>query len=179
MNVFSPYILLEDSPSEIHLKENNFRKNLHLLILRFFPVLFLSAGIFLLLASSPTIPNWANAVMIIASIVSAIFIFSRKLVTEVLITKMSIDVNYNYFFRTHKQSYPVSFIDHLAYRRRGGRAPAYIYSAVIKGDNKREPLLKIPALCISEEKRTIIKNKLETLTGLKVIDTRIKIFSGQ
>lgn len=178
MNVFSPYILLEDSPSQIHLKENNLRKNLHLFILRFFPVVFLSAGIFLLLASSLAIPKWTNVVMIIASIIAAIFIFSRKLVTEVLITKMGIDVTYNYFFSTRKQSYPISFIDHIAHRKRGGKAPAYIYSAVIKGDNKREQLFKIPALYMSEEKRTIIKNKLETLTGLKVIDTRIKMFAN-
>ncbi len=175
MNVFSPYIVLEDCPSQIHIKENNLRKNLHLFILRFFPVVFLSAGIFLLLASSPAVPKWANVVMIIASIIAAIFIFSRKLVTEVLITKMGIDITYNYFLSSRKESYPIAFIDRITYRRRGGRAPGIFYSAVIKGSNKKERLLRIPTSYMNEEKKTIIKSKLETLTGLKVVNTRTTI----
>ncbi len=176
MNAFSPYILLEDSPSKIYLKETNFRRNLHLFVLRFFPVVFLSAGIFLVLASSPAIPQWPNVIIIVALIVATFFIFSRKLVTEVLITKMGIDITYNYFFSSRKESYPIAFIDRITYRRRGGRAPGIFYSAVIKGSNKKERLLRIPTSYMNEEKKTIIKNKLETLTGLKVVNTRTIMF---
>ncbi len=172
MNVFSPYILLEDSPEKIHLKENNFRRNLHLFVLRFFPAVFLSAVIFLVVASSPAIPKWSNAIIIVALIASAIFVFTRKFVTEVVITNMSIEVTYNYFFSSRKESFPIAFINHITYRRRGGKAPGVFYSAVIRGSNKKERLLKIPTLYMNEEKKTIIKNKLETLTGLKVINAR-------
>jgi len=109
MNIFSPYILLEDSPSKIHLKKNDFRKNLHLFVLRFFPVVFLSAAVFLLIASSPVIPKWFNVFMIIALIIAAFLVFSRRLITEVLITKTEIEVIYYYFLEEVNEVISCSF----------------------------------------------------------------------
>jgi hypothetical protein len=177
MNVFSPYVLLKDTPLIIHLKENNFRKNLRLLVLQFFPVVFIPAAIFLVLLSGTGIQNGLNIFMIVASIIATASILRRKVVSEVLITKTSIDVTYTYFFGSFTRSFPVSFIDHITCKRhmRGGKAPVYVFSAVIKGGSKIEPLLESRALYTNGEKRTIIKNKLETVTGLKVILARTRI----
>jgi hypothetical protein len=61
---------------------------------------------------------------------------------------------------------------------RGGKVPVYVFLAIMKGDGIKHPLFKIRALYTNGEKRTIIKNKLETLTGLKVVFTRTKISSN-
>ena len=54
--------------------------------------------------------------------------------------------------------------------------PAYIYSVVTKAGNKKERIFKIPSVYMNKEKQAIINNKLETLTGLKIVTSRARLF---
>lgn len=146
MNIFSPYIVLEDSQSKLHLKKSSLRTNLMVFVLRFFPFVYLLIAIFLIIYKGDTYPAIVSVIMLAALVIPAIFMFTRKFILEVTITKMGIDVIYNAFFKKQSISYPVNFIDHIYGRKRGGKAPAYIYYAVTKTHNKKERIFNIPAV---------------------------------
>lgn len=144
MKIFSPYIVLEDSPSKLHLRENKFRRIISSFFLRVFPFTYLLFTVLFLITKNETVPPIAGFILIAGLIIPAIIIFRAKLVLEVAITKMSVDVVYITFSKLQETSYSIPLIDYISKRRRGGKAPAYIYSVVTKVDNKKHRMFKIP-----------------------------------
>ncbi len=107
MNVFSPYIVLKDSPSKLHLRETNLRENFNLIILRFLPFVYLFFAVFFIITKSKDVPAMVSVVMVGAIVIPALLMSTAKFVLEVTVTKMEIDVRYNAFFGQKEISYPV------------------------------------------------------------------------
>jgi mannose/fructose/N-acetylgalactosamine-specific phosphotransferase system component IID len=77
MNVFSPYIVLKDSPSKLHLRETNLRENFNLIILRFLPFVYLFFAVFFIITKSKDVPAMVSVVMVGAIVIPALLIYSK------------------------------------------------------------------------------------------------------
>ena len=172
MQNFDPYIVIEDTPSRLHLKESNFRQNLHFFLFRILPFI-LVMPMLLIFAVAGNSTNLSKGMLLLTAIcyvVPAILLLTRTYVTEVEIDKAGINLTSKTLSGQKEMYYPIADIANIRSRIRRGKAPGFFYFLNFKIGGKRQRFLTVNRMNMSAAKREFVNQKLRDVTGLDVVN---------
>jgi hypothetical protein len=162
---FSPYITLEDTSVRLVLEEPRWRQHLHFFLLRILP--FIVAITFFIGMANSDFPSHLQIIISIFFLVYVVVLLNIPYIIKAEITPIAVVITSNRLFNTAEETIVISDVEKIVSRIRHGKHKALLYYLVLKTNRKRKRFLSFNRFRISNENRTLINNKLQSITGLQ------------
>ncbi|TND06572.1 MAG: hypothetical protein FD123_3507 [Bacteroidetes bacterium] len=172
-NPFHPFEVVTHTAKVLHLRETAGRRKFLFIFFRVFPVFLL---LLLSIAAATFILEGTNGLPVLLLIflaftilVIALLLFFKSYLVEIRVAMQEFELTARTVSGEKKQFIPFRDCEKITVYMTGGRGGG-IYCTLILKSGKKNTLLNIPRLYMSEEKKQAISAALKELTGLPVTD---------
>lgn len=172
MNIYHPYEVLADTNDCLHLKESESRERFQFIVSRVLPVFLIMFLWFILQQVGASIPMGWIYVLVAVTLLGAGLLLLRSYVTELkIVQQKELFIVQKTIFGTREKNISRNDIENIILFRRRGKARGAFFVMEVK-PYKSVLLLSIPASCIDEHHLKLVKERLEGLLKIAVVQQK-------